>query len=53
MRPLPNTIVPELLGPHGGVQVFFQAHAHVVALRVLAANDQAEAHGFPPWLGAP
>ena len=48
VRGLADDVVAERLGVAGGVEVFLEADAHVVALRILPADDQTEAHGLPP-----
>ena len=50
MRPLGDKVVAERLGTFRGIQVVAQADAHVVALRILAADHQAEAHRHGPLL---
>ena len=44
VRSLGDHVVAEFLGAFGGIEVLLQADPHVVALRILAADDQAEAH---------
>ena len=51
MRALADHVVAKLLGAFGGGEVFLQADAHVVAQGVLAADDQAKAHGVLPLVG--
>ena len=45
MRALGDQVVAKILRQLCGVQILLQADAHVVALGILAADDQAEAHG--------
>jgi hypothetical protein len=48
VRPFGDQVVAEVFSPFRGIEVFFQANPHVVALRILATDDQAKAHAVLP-----